>query len=232
MNCYRVNVVYTIMTSIAWTVTSYNNTYAYRIGNPLHLSVDDILFSLQNPSTTVMMCPLHGSLPQPAKVFQKEKSLWRKLPFFKNKSQHSSDHSLTWKVVREDLMKPVWRHEESRCITRPHKFELDAGLGKHNPKLSFIHYPCGQFEDSGKCVTMAVRISTSDKCPPLPPNAKLHLSLVVWDGEREVSRRNIAEKLNMSVFYVRGLITHDRLKESHSKHFHLDIDVSCAGVAV
>ena len=208
--------------------------------NPLHLSVDDMI---RTHSLVLFAESIHDSddvsslrqSPQPNKAFHKEKSLWRKLPFFKNKSRHSSNHSLTWKVVREDLMKPVWRHEESRCITRPHKFELDAGLGKHNPKLSFILYPCGQFEDSGKCVTMAVRISTSDKCPPLPPTSKLHLSLVVWDGGREgaeVSRRHIAEKLNMSVFYIRGLITHNKLKESHSKHFHLDIDVSCAGVAV
>ena len=175
--------------------------------------------------------------PSPSKPFPKEKSLWKKLSLFRGKSRQASNHSLTWKVAREDLMKPVWRHEDSRCITRPHKFELDASLGKHNPKLSFSLYPCGQFVDAGKSVTMGVRIFTSDKCPPLPPSSKIHLSLVVWDGEREgegreLNRRHVAERLNMSVIYIHGLITHQLLKDSRSKYFYLDFEVSCSAVNV
>ena len=174
-------------------------------------------------------------LKKPTKPFHKEKSLLRrKFSFLKSKSRTATQsHSFSWKVSREDLIKPIWRHKEQRCVTRPSKFELDANLGKHNPKLSFILYPCGQFQDAGKAVTMAVRIAISEKCPPLPPASKLHLALVMWDGEREgieVNRRKVEEKLNTSMFYIYNLIDHDQLKLSRSKNFHLDFEVSCSGV--
>ena len=111
------------------------------------------------------------------------------------------------------------------------ELQLDVNLGKHNPKLSFILYPCGQFQDTGKAVTMAVRIAISEKCPPLPPASKLHLALVMWDGEREGNSRKVEEKLNTTMFYIYNLIDHDQLKLSRSKNFHLDfIEVSCSGV--
>jgi hypothetical protein len=131
-------------------------------------------------------------------------------------------------------MKPVWRHQYNFSISRPGKFELDVNFGKHNPKLSFLLYPNGLFEDKGKAVTMAVRIMTPDKCPPLPPSSEIHMKLVVWGGESgEVEVRRcpgITERLSMRVFYVYTLITHDQLKESHCKHFILDVEVSCSGV--
>ena len=80
---------------------------------------------------------------------------------------------------------------------------------------------------------MAVRIAISEKCPPLPPASKLHLALVMWDGEREgieVNRCKVEEKLNTSMFYIYNLIDHDQLKLSRSKNFHLDFEVSCSGV--
>ena len=60
------------------------------------------------------------------------------------------------------------------------KLELDANLGKLNPKLLFQLYPNGLFEDEKKAVTMAVRIS---KSPPLLPSSMIHMKLVVWSGE-------------------------------------------------
>ena len=129
-------------------------------------------------------------------------------------------------------MKPVWRHLNQFYITRPGKFELDANLGKLNPKLTFQLFPNGLFDDKDEAVTMAVKITSHDKCPPLPPSSLIRLKLVVWGGEgKEVKRcPPIAEKLSMSVFYVYSVITHQQLKESNCKHFHLELEVSCSGL--
>ena len=122
----------------------------------------------------------------------------------------------------------MWRHLDQYTITRQGKIELDVSPGKYNPKLSFLLYPNGLFQDSEKAVTMCVRIMTPEKCPPLPPSSEIRLSLVVWDGECggvEMKRVTITEKLSMSVFYVYKVITHDQLKESQSKNFNFDIGI-------
>lgn len=173
--------------------------------------------------------------PQKPNPSLKEKSLLRrKFSFFRSKPRTNVSPSFTWRVAREDLIKPVWRHQDHCSITRPGKFELNLNFGKHNPKLLFLLYPTGLFQDSGKAVTMAVRITTPDKCPPLPPSSEIHLGLVVSEGESgeiELKRYpTITEKLSMSIFYVFTLITHDQLKDSRSKNFHLDVEVSCSGV--
>ena len=81
---------------------------------------------------------------------------------------------------------------------------------------------------------MGVRITTPDKCPPLPPSSEIHMKLVVWERERgevEVKRcPEIVERLSMSVFYIYTIITHNQLKESRCKHFVLDVEVWCSGV--
>ena len=166
---------------------------------------------------------------KPNPPFPKEKSrLRRKLSFFRSKSRSNSPQSFVWKVPREDIIKPVWRHLDQYTITRQGKIELDVSPGKYNPKLSFLLYPNGLFQDSEKAVTMCVRIMTPEKCPPLPPSSEIRLSLVVWDGECggvEMKRVTITEKLSMSVFYVYKVISHDQLKESQSKNFNFDIGV-------
>lgn len=171
---------------------------------------------------------------KPNPPFPKEKSLLRrKLSFFRSKSRSSSPRSFTWKVAREDLIKPVWRHLKDHSITRQGKFELDVSPGKHNPKLSFLLYPTGLFQDSGKAVTMCVKIMTPEKCPPLSPSSGIRLSLAVWDGDSggvEIKRVTITEKLSMSMFYIYKVITHDQLKESQSKNFNFDIEVLCSDV--
>ena len=173
---------------------------------------------------------------KPAPLLWKEKSsFWRKLALLRSRSSHSSPSS-SWKVGREDLIKSIWRHQVHAHITRPTKLELNTNLGKHNPKLTFQLYPYGLHQDQGEAVTMAVRIATPDKCPPLPLSSEITLRLLVWGGEgrgREELRRcsPVTKELSTtSVFYVYTVITHDQLKRSECKHFRLEMQVSCSGL--
>ena len=157
--------------------------------------------------------------------------LWKKLLRSKTRSSPS------WKVGRKDLIKPVWLHHAHVNITRPNKLELDINHGKHNPKLTFQLFPYGLHGDKGEAVTMAVRIATPDKCPPLPLSSEIQLQLVVWGGEgreKEDEVRNCPavhkELSTTSVFYVYQVITHDQLKRSKCKHFYFEMKVKCSGL--
>ena len=139
--------------------------------------------------------------------------------------------SFTWKVLRYDLIMPIWRHQPQANITHPVKLELDANQGKHNPKLTFQIFPFGLHGDQGNAVTLAVRITTPDKCPPLPLSSEIQLTLLVLDEEGvEVNRcPTVTEKLsNISIFYIPAVITHTQLKES--KYFNLEVNVMCSGI--
>ena len=163
---------------------------------------------------------------------EKSRSL-RKPSFLRSHSRTSSAPSFSWRVAREELIKPIWRHRDQATVTRSSKLELDTGHGKHNPKLTFQLFPYGLHGDKGNSVTMAVRIATPDKCPPLPLSSEIHLKLGVSDGDgRKVKEcLRVTEKLSTTgIFYVYSAITHDQLKESKSKYFYLEIDVACSGL--
>ena len=163
----------------------------------------------------------------------KEKPRLRtRLSFLRSKSRTLLP-SFTWKVVREDLIKPIWRHQAKAVLTRPSKLELDANHGKHNPKLTFQLFPYGLHEDKGNAVTMAVRIATPDKCPPLPLYSEIQLRLAVFDADGgEVKKCPVvSEKLSkISIFYVYSTITHTQLKESKSKYFNVEVDITTSGL--
>ena len=157
----------------------------------------------------------------------KEKPLFRRLHFFRTKSHTSTPTSLSWKISREELFKPVWQHQSQVALTRPGKLDLDANCGKYNPKLTFQIYPYGLFEDEGKAATMAVRIAIPEKCPPLPPLAQISLTLVVW-GEERKDKLTLAEKLNTNVIYIYEVLTHEQLKQSKCKNFNFEIEATCS----
>lgn len=170
---------------------------------------------------------------KPAKLFYKESSsFWRKFALLRHKPQPSP--SFLWKVAREDLIKPVWRHLTHKHIAT--KYELDIKNGKYNPLLIFQLYPCGLHTDEGDAVTMAVRISTPENCPPLPLASEISVKLVVWDGEgkekQELKRFHpVTKELSTtSVFYIYNVMTHDLLKRSKCKNFVLEIAVTCSGL--
>ena len=87
------------------------------------------------------------------------------------------------------------------------------------------------FEDEGKAVTiMAVRITTPEKCPPLPPYAKVHLTLtLVWSDEG-IKRLSLTEKLSTSFFYVYEVMSHDELQQCKCKNFIFEVKARCSGL--
>ena len=127
------------------------------------------------------------------------------------------------------------------CITRSHKLQLNTNLGRHSPKLSFQLYPYGESLDRGEYVTMIVRITTSDKCPPLPVSSKVHVKLTVREdagrgdteggGEvRFINQCSTEEQLDLGYFRIRQVVRHDKLMKSHSKYIYFDIEATCSGV--
>ena len=170
------------------------------------------------------------SVPAPTKG--KSISL-RKLSFLRSKSHINSNPRFTWKVLKEDLIKKMQHRELHKKITRSARLELDAGHGKHNPKLTFQLFPYGLHRDEGKAVTMVVRIATPDKCPPLPLSSEMKLTVVVFEGEENELMKcdPVVEKLStISTCYVYSAITHDQVKESRSKFFLLEVAVLCTGL--
>jgi hypothetical protein len=171
------------------------------------------------------------------KTSSKERNSWKRFfPFGKSKSKQKSGLSFTWKLRRNDLSKTIWSHDETRCITQSQKMELDTNLGRCNPRLSFQLYPYGESEDYGKFVTMIVRINTSDKCPPLPSSSKVHMSLVVRaDSSDKESNGDVLheccaeEYLHLGFFRIHKVVSHDKLKECHSKHIYLEVKATCSG---
>ena len=169
--------------------------------------------------------PLVAKKERPHSVFRKN--------LLRGMSRVSSSPSFTWKVLREDLIKPIWRHQSQANITHLLKLELDANQGKHNPKLTFQIYPYGLHKDQGNAVTMAVRIATPDKCPPLPLSSEIQLTLLVLDEEGvELNKcpTVTAELSIISIFYIPAVITHTQLKDSKSKYLNLEVNVTCSGI--
>ena len=84
---------------------------------------------------------------------------------------------------------------------------------------------------------MIVRITTSDKCPPLPSTSKVHISLVVRadssdkdSSSCELNRCSIEEHLDLGYFRIHQVVKHDQLMKSHSKYIYFDMEAMCSGV--
>ena len=170
---------------------------------------------------------------------KKEKNWRKRFGFFgknKTKQQHCSagSSSFTWRVLRDDLNKPIWSHDERRCISRSNKLELDTNYGRRNPKLSFQLYPYGESEDLGEYVTMIVRINTSDKCPPLPPSSMVHITLTVRDNDSSMEsilhHCTVEEHLDLGYFRIFRVLKHDQLMKSHSKYIYFDVAATSSGL--
>ena len=122
--------------------------------------------------------------------------------------------SYQWRVKREDLVRSVSRHTHAklRSIPCPCQLELDTGHLKHSPKLSLKLYPYGLFEDEGKNVSLQVNIITHKKSPPISPSLQIEFTVTVLDDQgRDLRQRSTQQSLNMSVFYVPNLLSHDEL---------------------
>ena len=86
-------------------------------------------------------------------------------------------------------------------------------------------------------MTMIVRVSTSEKCPPLPHSAVVHISLTVREeagaSEKTILNQTAVEQgLNLNYFSIQRVVQHCQLKRSHSKYIYFDMEISCRGLEV
>ena len=147
---------------------------------------------------------------------------WRKSP---QQSCTSDGRTLTWKVKRDHLNKPIFRHQESSTIEWKKKVEVDVGNGNiYNPKLVFILHPYGLERDRQKCVTLEVRIDVPKKAPKLKEATFVKLTLTVSETEGEILKdHNLKKNLNLRVFYQDRFVSHLALRESHSDFIDITV---------
>lgn len=77
----------------------------------------------------------------------------------------------------------IWKHEEQGCIRCPQLLQVDAQGGDSDPFVMFRLHPYGLFEDTGKNMTLMVKIIVPDDCPPIHPSTNLYLTVRIYTVE-------------------------------------------------
>lgn len=148
----------------------------------------------------------------------------RKETFLSKLSQQLSrvvrpNKEIEWPVKRSKLNKIIYEQTD-KYLTCPYKMELDGGLASSNPKLSLHVHPYGKEEDSNCSVTLEVglEISTHPKAQRLDSRAEVEVNVRAEDGERKArfGKRVVRESVRLNYFFVKGFISHQELKKSHT----------------
>ena len=128
--------------------------------------------------------------------------------------QKSTLNKLQWRLKREEMVKIVYRHSEvkQKSITCPCQLDIEIDGFKHTPKLTLKVFPYGLFEGEGNSVSLQVNVTTHKKSLPIPPSLRLLLTVTVLDDKGKPMRECSTEQsLNMSCFYLTGLLSHSEL---------------------
>ena len=127
---------------------------------------------------------------------------------------------IEWPIKRSKLNKIVYEQTD-KYLTCPYRMELDGGLGNSNPKLTLYVHPYGKEEDINRSVTLEVGIEMSSrpKTQRLDSRAEVEVRVRAEDKERkaEFGSRVARESIRSNYFFVRGFISHQDLKQSHSE---------------
>ena len=156
----------------------------------------------------------------------KEGRKWTRVP--RPKRLHELTKQCTWVVKKTQLVSFIWNYKHHhRHIKYHRKLQVDINCADSNPRLSFLLYPFGLFEDEGKSVTMLVKIKIPDKCPPLPPTATYILSCKVHEGNNgellQGTERQMKQPFDKGTFYVKSFFTHATI--NHCKCDKLEIHI-------
>lgn len=135
---------------------------------------------------------------------------------------------MEWSVKRSKLNKLVYSQTD-KYLKCDYKLELDAGLGGCNPKAAICIHPYGREEDQNKYVTLEVRLETTNrsKCLTMHSDSKVVVKTGAEDEDGIVlgRYRKVEESSRFRYFYIKGFISHQDLKLSHSDYIH--IMISC-----
>lgn len=140
---------------------------------------------------------------------------------------------IEWPIRRSKLNKIIYEQTD-KYLTCPYKMELDGGLGNSNPKLTLYVHPYGREEDVNRSVTLEVgiEISSRPKTQRLDSRAEVEVSVKAEDKERKVEfgKRLVRESLRLNYFFIRGFMSHQELKLSHSETIVIVISTNLISV--
>lgn len=134
---------------------------------------------------------------------------------------------LTWQEKVEDINKLIYKPKHrGKYLTCPWKIEVE-GKGQPNPKILLHLHPYGLEEDENQNATFEVAIE-QPKRHRLHSSAKLSLQLSAEDDKhgRQLGKTYKGTKdLKLRFFYVKGFISHEELKQSHSDNVVIRVKV-------
>lgn len=128
---------------------------------------------------------------------------------------------IEWQVKRSKLNKIIYEQTD-KFLTCPYKVELDGGKGVSNPKLTLYVHPYGIEEDSNENITLEISIETPTrpKSQRMDSRAEVEVKVRAEDGQKKIMirQRAIRESLRLNYFLIKGFVSHEVLKHSHSDH--------------
>lgn len=140
---------------------------------------------------------------------------------------------IEWQIKRNKLSKIIYDHSD-KFLTCPYKLELDGGLGTSNPKLTLYVHPYGCEDDCNVSITLEVRIeiSTRPKAQRLDSRAEVEVNVRAEDreGRTVFGSRIVRESVRLNYFFIKGFLSHQELKLSHSDDIVILISANLVSV--
>jgi hypothetical protein len=160
---------------------------------------------------------------------QKDESFWK----WKNKwrgCRWSTQN--TWSIKREQLLNDIWFHQDLNYIKSPQRIPVDIDCGPHSPHLSLFVYPFGLFEDRNKSMTLMVKVTVPDECPPIPSKETFELmwgvSIAAKEEPRTLdnSKKPVKIKFKVGVKYIHKFLSHKALQMNNCERLEVRVHVS------
>ena len=137
-------------------------------------------------------------------------------------------------MKKEQLGSFIWNHKHHQSyIKYPRKLQVDVDCGDLNPWLSLQLYPFGLFTDEGTSVTMVVKMSIPDDCPPIPPTDTYSLSwdiCIVNEGNKGKllggSKKPMKVSFDKGTVHVRKFFPHATIKHCTCDKFEIHVYTS------
>jgi hypothetical protein len=138
----------------------------------------------------------------------------------------STEHK--WSLEREKLLRDIWDHQDNHYIKYPQRIPIDIGCGVHNPHVSLFVYPFGLFEDRNKSMTLMVKVTVPDECPPIPSKDTFELrwGVSVATKTLEDSKKPVKIKFKVGVKYIHKFLSHKALQMNNCERLEVRVHVS------
>ena len=137
-------------------------------------------------------------------------------PLFLTRIQTKSLKEVEWKEKLNDINKLIYDHKHiGKFLPCPWKIAVEGKDGLPGLKIIVNLHPYGLEEDENKYVTLEVVIEQPKK-HRLPSEAKLSFKALAKGDKtkRQLGEKGAVVHLNLSYFYIKGFISHKRLRES------------------